>query len=110
MVWELLQYRLGKALSMDSMAMKVQPVKRIAHTHEKDERRAAEERHIELLLNLISGMNIPQSRLQFLRLKTQRRNTLEWLHNNLSIYNSHHKNHKRAHNIINLILQSPGDT
>lgn len=89
--------------------MKVQPVNRITYTSEKDERHAAEERRIELLLSLLSEMSLPQSKLQLLKLKTSRRNALGWLKDNLSTYNLYHKDYRRARNIINLALRCSRD-
>ena len=94
---------------MGCVAMKIQPIKRIAYTHEKDERHEAEEKRIKLIIDLLSGMNVPQSRLQFLKLKNQRNVTLTWLRNNLGVYNSHHKDYRRAQNLINLSLRILGD-
>jgi len=89
--------------------MKVQPVGHIPYSHDKDERHAAEERRIELLLSLLSEMSLPESRLQLLKLKTSRRNALEWFRDNLTTYNLYHKNYRRAHNIINLALRCSRD-
>ena len=73
---------------------------------DKDERHDAEEKRMMILLRLLSEMNVPQSRMQFLRLKQQRHETLQWFSKNLAVYNSHHKNFKQANNLINLLLSS----
>jgi hypothetical protein len=86
--------------------MRIQPIKHITYTSEKDERHEAEEKRIKLLLELLSKMKIPQSRIQFLKLKTTRSSTLEWLRDNLAVHNSCHKNYKRTTNLINLTLRT----
>ena len=88
------------------MAVKVNPIQPVFRSFDKDERHAAEEKRIQLLLALLSEMDIPLSRIQFLKLATQRKDTLEWLRVNLSVYNSHHKNFSRAQNLIRLLLRS----
>ena len=86
--------------------MKVNPIQPTFRSFDKDERFAAEEKRIQLLFALLCEMDIPQSRLEFLKLGTQRKETLEWLNTNLGIYNSHHKNFSRAQNLIRLLLRS----
>jgi len=86
--------------------MKVRPILPTFRSFDKDERHAAEERRIKTLLNLLCEMNIPTSRIQFLKLKTQRPSTLRWLKVNLAVNNSHHKNFSRAQNLIDLLLKN----
>ena len=86
--------------------MKVRPILPAFRSFDKDERHAAEERRIKTLLNLLCEMNIPQSRIEFLKLKTQRSSTLRWFKVNLAVNNSHHKNFSRAQNLIDLLLKN----
>ncbi len=90
--------------------MKIKPLQRIYHAFDKDERQDAEEKRIKLLLQLLCEMELPPSRLQFLKLKSQRVDTLKWLQVNLAVNNSHHKNYKRACNLINLALRNVSET
>jgi len=86
--------------------VKVKPIQPIYRSFDKDERHAAEEKRIHRLLGLLCEMNVSQSRLQFLKLKSQRKETLRWLRVNLGINNSYHKNFSRARNLIHLLLRS----
>jgi len=88
--------------------MKVRPIQRIYHTFDKDERQEAEEKRIRALLNLLCEMNIPDSKIKFLKLKPERAETLKWLKTNLAVNNSHHKNYKQAYNLINLLTRTTG--
>ena len=90
--------------------MRIRPIQRIYHSFDKDERHDAEEKRIKLILQLLCEMDLPSSRLEFLKLKSQRVSTLKWLQVNLAINNSHHKNYKRASNLINLALRCAGQT
>ena len=85
--------------------MKISPIKPIAYTSDKDERHDAEEKRIMILMRLLSEMDVPQSRVQFLKLKNQRESIVTWLNVNLPIYNSHHRNFKQAQNLITLLLR-----
>ena len=86
--------------------MKIRPIQPCYRSSDKDERHTDEERRIRTLLSLLSDMKISQSRIQFLKLKTQRFSTLSWLRSNLAVLNSHHKNFSRAQNLIDLLLKS----
>ena len=86
--------------------MKIQPVRPIFGSFEKDPRHDREEKRIRALLNLLYEMDLPSSRMQFLKLRTQREKALGWLKDNLIINNSCHKNYSRAKNLIDLILAS----
>ena len=97
---------MGKDLRMDSVAMKVRPIARAFRSFDKDDRQRDEEKRIKLLLDLLCEMNVPASKVQFLKLKTQRYDTLKWLSVNLAVNNSHHKNYNRAKNIIDLLLKT----
>jgi len=88
------------------MAMKIRPIQPCFRSFDKDERHAAEERRIRTLLKLLCEMDISHSRIQFLKLKTQRPSTLSWLRSSLAAQNSHHKNFPRAQNLINLLLKN----
>ena len=90
--------------------MKIQPIQPAFRSFDKDPRHDREEKRIKLLLNLLCEMNLPTSRLQFLKLRTQRYEILEWLKTNLAVNNSHHKNYSRAQNIIDLLLTSRKNT
>lgn len=86
--------------------MKIRSIRPCFRSFDKDERHAAEEQRIKTLLKLLSEMNISRSRIQFLKLKTQRFSTLSWLRTNLAAQNSHHKNFSRAQNLIDLLLKN----
>lgn len=86
--------------------MRIKPIQPSFRSFDKDERHAAEEKRIQLLLTLLYDMNIPQSRVELLKLRQQRPEALCWLHRNLVTLNSHHKNYIRAKSIIDLLLRS----
>jgi len=88
--------------------MKIRPILPAYRSADKDERHDAEEKRIRFLLNLLCEMNIPQSKMQFLKLKSQRKETLKWLSVNLAVNNSHHRNFKQATNLIKLLLKTTG--
>ena len=88
--------------------MKIRPIQRIYHTFDKDERQEAEEKRIRALLNLLCEMNIPESKIIFLKLKPERAETLKWLKTNLAVNNSHHKNYEQSYNLINLLIRTTG--
>ena len=93
---------------MDSVEMKIRPIMPAFRSFDKDERQRNEEQRIKFLLDLLCEMDIPPSKVQFLKLKTQRRSTLEWLNVNLAVNNSHHRNYSRAKNLISLLLKTSG--
>jgi hypothetical protein len=83
--------------------MKVKPIRPLFRTFDKDERHAAEERRVKLLLDLAREMDIPQERYASLMLHEKRDSSLRWLHRNLAVRNSRHKNFSRVKNLISLL-------
>ena len=88
--------------------MRLKPILPIYRSSEKDERHAAEEKRVKVLLDLLCEMNVPHSKVQFLKLRSQRYDTLKWLSVNLAINNSHHKSFKRVDNLVKLLLKTSG--
>ena len=86
--------------------MKIRPIQPAFRAFDKDERSDAEEKRIRMLVQLLCEMEIPASKIQFLKLKSQRQDILTWLKTNLGIYNSQHKNFNRANNLIDLLMGS----
>ncbi len=85
--------------------MKVRPISPTFRSFDKDDRHRDEEQRMKLLINLLCEMDIPPTKFHFLKLKTQRRETLLWLDVNLAVNNSHHKNYNQAKNLIALLLK-----
>jgi hypothetical protein len=86
--------------------MKIRAILPTFRGDDKDERHAAEEKRFKLLLDLLREMDVPQSRIEFLKLSTQRQHGLKWLKMYLPARNSHHKNFSRARNLIDLLLKN----
>ncbi len=97
---------MGEDSQLGGVEMRIKPIAAITYTHEKDERHHAEERRIKLLINLLCEMDLPGSKVEFLKLKSQRYDILKWLSVHLAINNSHHKNFQQADNLIKLILKT----
>ena len=87
-------------------SMRVNPIKSIASSADKDDRQEAEERRIALLLRLLKGMRVPAFRLLGLSLETQRLSALHWLNENLVVQNEKHRNFNQAKNLVKLLISS----
>ena len=90
---------------MVGVEMRVQPIQPSFRSFDKDERHAAEERRIKLLLDLLCEMDVPKERCTNLMIEERKKSSLSWLDRNLAVYNSHHKNFSRAKNLINMLLK-----
>ena len=85
--------------------MKIKPIARSFRSFDRDERQDAEERRYELIIQLLSEMDVPKMRYEDLLVPEKRAAALRWLTRNLEIYNSHHKNYQRVKNLIHLSLK-----
>lgn len=93
---------------MDSLEMRVKPVRPIHGSFDRDERFDDEERRYRLIHQLSSEMNLPSARLESLLIPEKRKEALDWLSLNLGIYNSTHKNYQRVQNLVALALKKMG--
>ncbi|HIE83827.1 MAG TPA: hypothetical protein EYQ00_08295 [Dehalococcoidia bacterium] len=85
--------------------MRIEPIQPSYRSSDKDERHAAEERRIKLLLDLLREMDVPKERRTSLMIDEKQAPALSWLQRNLAVRNLHHKNYSRANNLITLLLK-----